>query len=138
MNKDVHKLLRIKRYEIPSSDYFERFLEEFHDRQRADLISRPTLHIFFDRLLSAFPNFQVPRLAYAGVAAAAVLLSATILFTQQEVEPTRSFALNHSPAVDVLPASLGGQRSPLSMRSDLPPHYVLEARPVSYETPYSF
>jgi hypothetical protein len=138
MNKDVHKLLRIKRYEMPSSDYFERFLEEFHDRQRADLISRPTLHIFFDRLLSAFPNFQVPRLAYAGVAAAAVLLSATILFTQQEAEPTRSFALNNSPAVDVLPASLGDQRSPLSMRSDLPPHYVLEARPVSYETPYSF
>jgi len=27
---------------------------------------------------------------------------------------------------------------PLSMRADLPPHYVLETRPVSYETPYSF
>jgi hypothetical protein len=24
------------------------------------------------------------------------------------------------------------------MRSDLPPHYVLETRPVSYESPYSF
>ena len=136
MNKDVHKLLRIKRYEMPSSDYFERFLDEFHDRQRVDLISRPTLHIFFERLMSAFPDFQVPRLAYAGVAVAAVLFSATIISMQKEEAPTNSFALN-SPAVDVLPVSQGEQRLPLSMRADLPPHYVLEARPVSYETPYS-
>lgn len=138
MNQDVHKLLRLKRYEIPSPDYFERFLDEFHRRQRSELISRPTLHILLERLMNAFPEFQVPRLAYAGVALAAVALSSVILFSQQEeAAPAATFALN-SPTVTTLPAGQGDIRMPVSMRSDLPPHYVLEARPVSYESPYSF
>lgn len=138
MNQDVHKLLRLKRYEMPSSDYFERFLDEFHRRQRAELISRPTLSLLFERVMNAFPDFHVPRLAYAGVAAAAVLLSAVILFSQQEADtPSGSFALS-SPTVTDLSAVQGNIRLPVSLRNDLPPHYVLEARPVSYESPYSF
>ena len=138
MNHDVHKLLRLKRYEMPSSDYFERFLDEFHHRQRADLISRPTLSILFERLMNAFPDFHVPRLAYAGVAAAAVVFSAVILFQQQDTgAPSASFALN-SPTVTRLPAGQGDIRLPVSSRPDLPPHYVLETRPVSYASPYSF
>jgi len=138
MNHDVHKLLRLKRYEMPSSDYFERFLDEFHHRQRADLISRPTLSILFERVMNAFPDFHVPRMAYAGVAAAAVLFSAVILFQQQDSgAPTTSFALN-SPTVTRLPAGQGDIRLPVSSRPDLPPHYVLETRPVSYASPYSF
>jgi len=138
MNQDVHKLLRLKRYEMPSSDYFERFIDEFHHRQRADLISRPTLHILFERVMNAFPDFHVPRLAYAGVAMAAVALSALILVSQQEESsPAASFALN-SPTVTRLPAGQGDIRQPVSMRPDLPPHYVLETRPVSYASPYSF
>lgn len=139
MNPDVHKLLRLKRYETPSSDYFERFLDDFHRRQRAELISRPTLHILFERFMNAFPEFHVPRMAYASVAVAAVALSALILFNQRADESASpSFALNSSPTVTSLPAGLGDVRMPVSMRSDLPPHYVLEARPVSYESPYSF
>ena len=139
MNQDVHKLLRLKRYEMPSSDYFERFMDEFHRRQRAELISRPTLSILFERFMNAFPEFHVPRMAYATVAAAAVALSALILFNQQEggTSSSGSFALN-SPTVTTLPSGQGDVRLPVSMRSDLPPHYVLETRPVSYESPYSF
>ncbi len=140
MNQDIHKLLRLKRYEMPSQDYFERFLEEFHRRQRSELISRPAWQVLFDRVLNAFPDFRVPRLAYAGVAVVAVLLSTLILFNQQEGVTTPSgdsFALS-SPTVMRLPAGQGDMRLPVSLRSDLPPHYVLEARPVSYESPYSF
>ncbi len=139
MNQDVHKLLRLKRYEMPSSDYFERFMDEFHRRQRAELISRPTLSILFERFMNAFPEFHVPRMAYATVAAAAVALSALILFNQQEsgASSSGSFALN-SPTVTTLPSAQGDVRFPVSLRSDLPPHYVLETRPVSYESPYSF
>jgi hypothetical protein len=138
MNHDVHKLLRLKRYEMPSSDYFERFLDDFHRRQRAELISRPTLSILLERVMNAFPDFHVPRLAYAGVAAAAVIFSAVILSQHQEADtPAASFALN-SPAVTGLPAGQGDLRLPVSARMDLPPHYVLETRPVSYESPYSF
>lgn len=137
-DKDIHKLLRLKRYEMPSPDYFERFIDEFHRRQRSELISRPTLHILCERVMNAFPDFRVPRLAYAGVVLAAVALSSVILFSQQDASaPAATFALN-SPTVTTLPAGVGDIRMPVSMRSDLPPHYVLEARPVSYESPYSF
>jgi len=139
MNQDLHKLLRLKRYEMPSSDYFERFIDDFHRRQRSELISRPTLSILFERFMNAFPEFHVPRMAYASVVAAAVALSALILFNQRgDDSAPSSFALNSSPTVTTLSAGPGDIRLPVSMRSDLPPHYVLEARPVSYGSPYSF
>ena len=140
MNADIHKLLRIKRYEAPTSDYFERFLDEFNERQRAELLRQPTWSLVWERFVGVFPDFHVPRLAYAGVAAAAVILSAVILLNQQGVTPTGpSFALNDPrPSATVLPSGRGDVRMPVTSRSDFPPHYVLEARPVSYESPYSF
>lgn len=140
MNTDIHKLLRLKRYEMPSSDYFERFLDEFHDRQRADLLRQPLWKLLWERILCAFPDYHVPRLAYAGVATAALVLSALILVGQQEAAPSGpSFALNDPrPTLNVLPPGRGDVRLPSASRSEFPPHYVLEARPVSYESPYSF
>ena len=140
MNTDIHKLLRLKRYEHPTPDYFERFLDQFHERQRAELLRQPTWSLIWERVTDTFSEFAVPRLAYAGVAAAAVVLSTVILVTQQDSVTTAStFALNDPrPTVHVLPPGNGDIRLPVSSRSDFPPHYVLEARPVSYESPYSF
>jgi hypothetical protein len=140
MNADIHKLLRLKRYEAPTSDYFERFLDEFNERQRAELLRQPTWSLVWERFVGVFPDFHVPRLAYAGVAAAAVILSAVILLNQEGVTPAgSSFALNDPrPSATVLPSGRGDVRMPVTSRSDFPPHYVLEARPVSYESPYSF
>ena len=139
MNQDVHKLLRLKRYEMPSPDYFERFMDEFHHRQRADLIARPTLQVVFERFMDAFPDFHVPRLAYAAVGAVAVMFSAFLLLQQDDTSSASSgsFAFNQ-PAVTRLPAGQSDIPLPVSMRPDLPPHYVLETRPVSYASPYSF
>jgi hypothetical protein len=140
MNADIHKLLRLKRYEAPTSDYFERFLDEFNERQRAELLRQPTWSLVWERFVGVFPDFHVPRLAYAGVAAAAVILSAVILLNQEGVTTAGpSFALNDPrPSATVLPSGRGDVRMPVTSRSDFPPHYVLEARPVSYESPYSF
>jgi hypothetical protein len=140
MNADIHKLLRLKRYEAPTSDYFERFLDQFNERQRAELLRQPTWSLVWERFVGVFPDFHVPRLAYAGVATAAVILSAVILLNQQGVTPAGpSFALNDPrPSATVLPSGRGDVRMPVTSRSDFPPHYVLEARPVSYESPYSF
>ena len=140
MNNDVHKLLRLKRHEHPTPDYFKRFLDQFHERQRADLLQQPTLSLLWDRMVNAFPDFRVPRLAYASVAAAAIVLSTFILITQEDAAPVgQTFALNDlSPSINVLPSGRGDLRYPTSSQSEFPPHYVLEARPVSYESPYSF
>jgi hypothetical protein len=140
MNPDVHRLLRLKRYEHPTPDYFERFLDQFQERQRAELLRQPTWKLLLERVLNAFPDFHVPRLAYAGVGVAAVVLSAFIMVSQQEETSSGTMlALNDPrPTVNVLPAGQGDIRLPSSSRSEFPPHYVLEARPVSYESPYSF
>ena len=96
MNPDVHKLLRLKRYEHPTPDYFERFIDQFHERQRAELLRQPTFALLWERIVNAFPEFHVPRLAYAAAVVAAVALSAGILMTQQSGQsPAGStFALN--------------------------------------------
>lgn len=140
MNQDIHKLLRLKRFEHPSSDYFERFLDEFHERQRADLLRQSVFTLMRERLAGLFSDFYVPRLAYAGVAVAAVVLSAAILVTQQSESPApSSLALNTpNPIINVMPPVQTVVHLPGSSRSDFPPHYVLESRPVSYESPYSF
>ena len=140
MNPDVHRLLRLKRYEHPTPDYFERFLDEFQERQRAELLRQPTWKLLWERVLNAFPDFHVPRLAYASVGMAAVVLSTFIMVSQQEETSSGAMlALNDPrPTVNVLPAGQGDIRLPSSSRSEFPPHYVLEARPVSYESPYSF
>ena len=140
MNSDVHKLLRLKRYEHPTPDYFERFMDEFHHRQRAELLRQPAWKLAWETVVDALPDFHVPRLAYAAVGAAAVVVSAIILVTQQDQGlPGTALALNDPrPMVNVLPPGNGDVRLPVSSRSEFPPHYVLEARPVSYESPYSF
>jgi hypothetical protein len=140
MNSDVHKLLRLKRYEHPTPDYFERFIDEFHDRQRSELLRQPAWKLAWERFADSLPDFRVPRLAYAAVGAAAVAVSAVILVSQQDQGlPGTALALNDPrPMVNVLPPGRGDVRLPVSSRSDFPPHYVLEARPVSYESPYSF
>ncbi len=140
MDQQLHKLLQIKRYEHPSADYFERFLDEFHERQRAELLRRSTRSLVWERIHDFIADLQVPRLAYAGVAAAAVIVSAVILFTQQgetSSSPSLAFA-GPVPKINVMPSGQGDVRMPVAGRSDFPPHYVLEARPVSYESPYSF
>lgn len=140
MNQDIHNLLRLKRYEHPSPDYFERFMDDFHKRQRAELLRQPAIAVFWERIVDVLSGFQVPRLAYAGVAAAAVVLSTAILVMQHdEAASPQTLALNNpNPTVNVLPVARGDVRLPGSSRSDFPPHYVLEARPVSYESPYTF
>ena len=140
MNSDVHKLLRLKRYEYPTPDYFERFMDEFHHRQRVELLRQPAWKLAWERFVDALPDVHVPRLAYAAVGAAAVVVSAIILVTQQDQGlPGTALALNDPrPMVNVLPPGNGDIRLPVSSRSEFPPHYVLEARPVSYESPYSF
>ena len=154
---DIQKLLRLKRFEQPSEEYFANFLEEFQRRQRSEILRRSLWRIVCDRSSAFFSQFTIPQYAY-GAASAAVLvvagvLSASILSSDSassqiaaesnsatgRVRPAVGTALVYSPdligndldfsSVDVksLHASAGGQT-----------RYVIDARPVSYEAPFSF
>ena len=153
---DIQKLLRLKRYEQPRPEYFQDFLEEFQRRQRTELLKRSLWRIACDRTNAFVGHFSLPQYAY-GMASAAVLVVAGLLSFGIMIEnpPVSQYAADTNGALDrVTPA--GG--APLVYSSDGfnndrvfsndgaalhasisgQPRYVIDARPVSYEAPFSF
>ncbi len=143
---DISKLLRLKRFEQPSSEYFESFLEEFKDRQRAQLLREPAWRIAWDRFCAFFGEQMPARLGY-GLASTAVLVAAGI---------TSMHILDSRPIVEVAsaPEPRPAQVASLNLNTQVPlpdlpslaahtssfstPRYVMDTRPVSYEPPSSF
>ena len=156
--QQIQKLLRLKRYEQPPSDYFENFLREFHQRQREELLRRPLWQIAWDRFGTYFSQHSVGNLPYA-LATATVMLFAGIASMNilgsgrpQESQLAQSgrtpFALVQNASA---PLALDSRVPAQSLNSSFVrpvqsgaqwdgarPHYVIDARPVSYEPPFSF
>ena len=156
-DQQLQKLLRLKRYEQPPPGYFDRALEEFHRRQRAELLRRSGIQVWFKRFASGVWSFRVPTYAY-GAAFAAFVAAATIIgsgvWTVETTSDLPSVATN--PAV----REVSGNRLALSGNLDwskfypspaspgiVPtlrpsqtalPRYVLDGRPVSYKASFSF
>src|ERR1700677_1848242 len=74
---EISKLLRLKRFEQPSPEYFENFLREFKERQRSQLLREPAWRIAWDRMC-AFVGEQMPARIGCSVATTAVLVTAAI------------------------------------------------------------
>lgn len=156
---DIQKLLRLKRYEQPSPDYFEKFLRDFHHRQRAELLRQPVWKIAFERVEAFFSEQSMGRYAYT-VATAMVLLFAGItsfhILNNGGSAPAGIAQLQKDSRVETAaaPSDVAAQNS-LALGNphiQLPgvnlqpqwsgqftqPRYVIDARPVSYERPFSF
>ena len=72
---EIQKLVALKRYEMPSDEYFEEFLDEFHRRQRADLMSHSARSLFVERIAVWFRELGAVKYAYgAGLAYALIML----------------------------------------------------------------
>jgi hypothetical protein len=66
------KLIRLKRYETPGPEYFERFIEEFHQRQRVEPLRVSVMTLGWDRLSTWWRSVSLP----ARWAAASAFLAA--------------------------------------------------------------
>ncbi|MDB6070107.1 MAG: hypothetical protein JWL81_1278 [Verrucomicrobiales bacterium] len=77
MNKDeqLARLLRLKRHEKPSEDYFEGFLDDFHAHQRKAIATQSAASLWWERVCTACSVLRRPSTAWAAVGAyAAVML----------------------------------------------------------------
>ena len=78
MNNDhteIQNLIALKRYEGPSDEYFDEFLEEFHHRQREDVLKRSARSLLMERMRVWFQELGMAKWAYgAGVAYAALMI----------------------------------------------------------------
>ena len=143
---EISRLLRLKRFEQPPPEYFETFLQQFKDRQRSQLLREPALRIAWDRVC-AFLGEQMPARIGYGLASTAVLVAAAIAsFNILESRPVEVVASAPEQRTSTQPEALT-----LNSQVQLPglppvapttsfstPHYVMDARPVSYEPPSSF
>lgn len=132
-NEDsITKLLRLKRYEQPSEEYFENFLAEFQARQRAEVIHRPLLHIAWDRVCSMFVMPPVPKLVMVSSFAAAVFAAVFVMNWADDDTPS-NLTLASSGGVQV-----AAKARPANGKNGSAVQYVLPARPVSYASARSF
>jgi hypothetical protein len=155
-NIDIQKLLRLKRYEKPEPEYFDNFLREFQRRQRSELLKRSLWQIVCDRTNAFLGHFSLTQYAY-GVASAAVLvvaglMSANIISDQPGASKYAEAATHDQAGISTVPGTAlvpppdqfgnqldfanDGQMLHASINSR--PRYVIDARPVSYEAPFSF
>jgi hypothetical protein len=158
---DVQRLLRLKRYEAPAPEYFEDFLSEFQDRQRAEMLKRPLWRLALDRLEGAMPSFQLSQAVYAGSCALALLIagvsSERILTSPANTAIAAAGGAGHvansrrataNPKIDFYASRPAFRLSELDFDQPRPtaaayttaasPRYVLDSRPASYGQPYSF
>jgi hypothetical protein len=154
--KQLQKLIRIKRFEQPPPGYFDRALIEFHRRQREELLRRSATSIWWERFTSSLWNFRVPSYAYGAVFGLFVVGASIIgsglwipykdtnriaVISESTAQGTSArLALNgnldwskfdHSASSPKVVPVVGPSQTAL-------PRYVLDGRPVSYKASFSF
>jgi len=94
--EDIQRLIRLKRFEQPSEGFTEDFLQQFHQRQRAEMLKQSSLELFWERATTWWGNLLVPKW---GMAAAAVAVCASGVWMFSQIGNHSAPALTSVPAV---------------------------------------
>lgn len=146
LQSDIQRLLRLKRHESPPEGFHENFLEEFRRRQRVELLRRtlkPSIRqVLIERVRVFLPSLRIPSLAYASTAAIGIMASIIIWMHSPAgtsnhsslVASTNSHPLEFNIISATPPVEIPNQRAV----GTLPPSYILENQPASYNPPLGF
>ncbi len=137
---DIQKLLRLKRYEQPPEGYFDDFLLEFQRRQRAEMLKRPLWELAWERANLWLEGFRVPAIAYASILVAALGVVGLVVNSPNAASPRSGLTAGIAPNQPQLNLPAVSPNGPVAQVSSsaLPPSYILEKRPVTYDAPFSF
>lgn len=151
--ESIQKLLRLKRHELPPEGFFDNFLFEFQARQRNELLREPLWKIALDRIGAFFTTDRRAQWAY-GMASITVVAAAAYSVlpigapapapvASATAPPAEAFVATGPSALvsgEFAPRAIlgAGPQTPGGPESEARPHYVIDARPVSYAPPYRF
>src|SRR5881227_610048 len=109
-DREIARLLRLKRHEQPPSGYFENFLHEFHRRQRDELLRQPLWRIIMERAGDFMFKLNVPSLTSYPAAATALLVFAAVISLKIYQTPQPNKYVANKPVISV-PANADGEWS---------------------------
>lgn len=101
-NPRISALLRLKKYESPSDEYFEQFSKELRDHQRSDALKGSAFTLLLERVLAWLDLLGKPRLAYGAAAAYAVLAVVLVVGLRKQNDAGD----NTNPYIDPAPVSV--------------------------------
>lgn len=85
-DEEVQKLVRLKRYETPREDYFEDFLSEFQERQRAELLKRSSRSLFIERVGTTLRQVSSVKWVALGSVAYATIMAGIFFTPRKEIQ----------------------------------------------------
>ncbi|MEM9481104.1 MAG: hypothetical protein AAGA58_15740, partial [Verrucomicrobiota bacterium] len=105
---DVHKLIRLKRYEEPGEEYFDKFLDEFKDRQRRELLNQSARGLLFERVQTWVNGLGKQSWVYGAGAAYAVLMLGFFMIPQEHDQANSGFSPVVSEPLLLMPNEVRG------------------------------
>lgn len=114
-DQELQDLIKLKRYEQPEEGYFESFLEEFHDRQRSEVLTGSARGLLMERVGVWFSQLGAMRwaagagLAYAAVAVVIFLNKSDDVASAQvanQIVPVVEFVEVDSGDMAIVPVSM--------------------------------
>jgi hypothetical protein len=157
--EQLSALLRIKRFEQPPPQYFDRLLQDIHRRQRAELLRRPLWKIAAERVQTFFSEHSMGHLSYAGALASVLVVGVVGIgvmtsggsvertiegghppLVAQAAPPEKLLNIDNAQSRLVLDTPSLQTAQPGYLPAVHQPRYIIDARPVSYEpsAAYSF
>jgi hypothetical protein len=145
-DKELQDLIRLKKYEQPEEGYFNDFLVEFQERQRAEMLKTSARGLLVERAKASFSEFGALRWVM-GIGTAYAALALVLHFIPNQEKGEFTLALNENEknevklekkqvSADSLELEYAGQEAEFSMVFTEPVDFSVPAPAFSADERY--